>query len=123
MTRAPSTPSDVGRRAEEAAALFLQERGLRPFRRNYRCRGGEIDLIMRDGAVLVFVEVRYRRDRRFGGAATSIDGRKQARLIHAARYFLLQYGGDPPCRFDVVAVESTGGRLQFEWLKNAIEAT
>jgi putative endonuclease len=123
MTRARSTPSDIGQRAEEAAQTFLQERGLRPFRRNYRCRGGEVDLIMHDGAVLVFVEVRYRHDRRFGGAAASIDRRKQARLIHAARWFLLEHGGDPPCRIDVVAVETAADGLQFEWFKNAIEAT
>jgi putative endonuclease len=89
--------------------------------RNLRCRAGEIDLVARDGPVLVFVEVRQRRDRRYGGAAASVNRAKQARLIRAARYFLpvlsrAHFAGvQPPCRFDVVSIED--GRI--DWIRDA----
>ncbi|TCJ16078.1 YraN family protein [Parasulfuritortus cantonensis] len=105
----------AGKAAEDAAADYLLRQGLRPVARNWRCRGGEIDLIMRDGDVLVFVEVRARKDARFGGAAASITATKQARLLHAARLYLAGLGAPPPCRFDAVLFE--GDRLV--WLKDA----
>lgn len=86
--------------------------------RNYRCKGGEIDLIMRAAdQTLVFVEVRARRGRAFGGAAASVTTAKQRRLLIAAAQYLLTLDCTPPCRFDVVAME--GGRL--EWLQNAFD--
>lgn len=108
-----------GKAAEEAASAYLQDRGLRLLARNWRCKGGEIDLIMRDGAILVFVEVRYRKDGRFGGAAASITAAKQARLLHAARLYLAGLPSPPPCRFDAVLFE--GERLA--WLKDAFGET
>lgn len=104
-----------GKAAEEEAAAYLQKQGLRLIERNWRCRGGEIDLVMRDGAMLVFVEVRQRRDARYGGAAASITAAKQARLLHAARLYLAAQAGPPPCRFDAVLIEA--GRLT--WLRDA----
>lgn len=86
--------------------------------RNWRCKGGEIDLVMRDGATLVFVEVRARGSMGYGGAAASITAAKQARVILAARHYLAAKGLDVPCRFDAVLVQ--GGRL--EWLRGAFEA-
>jgi len=89
--------------------------------RNYRTPhrgGGEIDLVMRDNGTLVFVEVRKRASRGFGGAAASVGGVKQRRIVFAARHYLMRLREPPPCRFDVVGVE--GDRI--EWLKAAFDA-
>lgn len=102
-----------GVEAEQAAADYLAACGLRLVARNYRCRGGEIDLIMRDGGSLVFVEVRERTNADFGGAAASITAGKQARIHLAAQHYLSRHSLDLPCRFDAVLVQ--GGRL--EWLR------
>lgn len=116
---------DIGRDAERAAAEFLQARGLRPVARNFRCRGGEVDLVMRHGEHLVFVEVRYRRSERFGNAAESVVASKRRRLLHAAEYYLLREhrtGNPPPVRFDVVAVRPQQGGLHLEWIVDAFRA-
>ena len=73
---------------------------------------------MRDGATLVFVEVRKRTSRNFGGAAASVGGVKQRRIVFAARYYLMRMPSPPPCRFDVVGVEAGG----IEWLQAAFDA-
>lgn len=109
---------ELGAAAEERAAIHLGKRGLTPVARNWRVRGGEIDLIMRDGAVLVFVEVRARAGAAYGGAAASITATKRARLLHAARAYLATLGREPACRFDVVLEQ--GGELV--WLKDAFQA-
>lgn len=108
----------IGSQAEEDALQFLLGSGLNLLERNYRCRFGEIDLIMLDGSELVFVEVRKRKNMDFGGAAQSVSHAKQSRLIKTAKHFLMKYRQVPPCRFDVIAIE--GDRCQ--WLKNVIEA-
>jgi putative endonuclease len=110
---------EAGRRAEDAVLAYLQERGLRLVERNYRCRQGEIDLTMRDGSTLVFVEVRYRADSRRGGALASVDARKQAKLIAAARHYLAARRVDSVVRFDAAAVEPAGGSLSIRWIKDA----
>jgi putative endonuclease len=99
---------------------FLQAEGLELIRRNYRCRRGEIDLIMRDGGVLVFIEVRYRRSSHFGSAAESITATKQQRISTAASHYLQQSAGavDMPCRFDVVAV-TVAEYKSLDWIKDA----
>lgn len=100
------------------AAAFLQSHGLELLETNYRCRFGEIDLIMRDGAETVFVEVRMRRHADFGGAAASITPGKQRRLRAAALHYLAIHG-ERPCRFDaILATAPEGGTL--EWIRNAI---
>ncbi|UHD18906.1 YraN family protein [Thiocapsa bogorovii] len=96
--------------------MYLKRRHLQPIARNHRCRFGEIDLVMRDGETLVFVEVRYRRSDRFGSPAETVDRRKQQRLTAAASHYLQAHPTVLPCRFDVVAV-SGGDRI--EWIKNA----
>lgn len=93
---------------------MLVARGLRIVERNFRVRGGEIDIVCRDGATTVFVEVRLRTRGDFGGAAASITPAKQARLILAARHWLARHG-ESPCRFD--AVLSDGEKL--EWIRDA----
>ena len=89
--------------------------------RNYRCRRGEIDLVMRDADALVFVEVRRRRSRGFGGGLDSVDARKRARLVAAAEHYLVMHrvGDDCPCRFDVVAIDGPPGRTTLEWVRDA----
>lgn len=104
-----------GAAAEARAATYLMQQGLQLITRNFRCRGGEIDLIMRDGSSLVFVEVRARARADFGGAAASITATKQARIILAARHYLMQNRIDSPCRFDAVLIQA--GQLQ--WLRAA----
>lgn len=108
----------AGQAAERAAEEYLLTRGLDLVERNWRCKGGEIDLVMRDGAILVFVEVRARTGMGFGGAAASITAGKRARVITAARLYLATKGVDAPCRFDAVLLQD--GRM--EWLKGAFEA-
>jgi len=110
-----------GAQAEQWAAQHLRQQGLKPVAENYRGRFGEIDLIMRDGAALVFVEVRLRRNADFGGAAASIDTRKQQRLIRTAQQYLAGLAHIPPCRFDAVLMDDTQG-ANVQWLKNAFEA-
>ena len=82
------------------------------------CRFGEIDLIMRDGATLVFVEVRMRGSEAFGGAATSITPAKQAKLLRTARHYLSQLNSEPACRFDALLLSGTDGQ-ELEWIKDA----
>ena len=101
----PTRAQAAGGAGEEQAARFLARKGLTLVARNYRTRLGEIDLIARDGATLVFVEVRLRKDARFGGAVESITARKRARIAAAARQYLMRIPRVPPCRFDVVCIE------------------
>ncbi|ADE13660.1 protein of unknown function UPF0102 [Nitrosococcus halophilus Nc 4] len=119
MTR--SSRHDQGQQAEQLACHYLQTQGLRLAQRNYRCRLGEIDLVMEDGEHLVFVEVRCRRKGRFGSAIDSITPTKQARLIAAAQHYLQQAGGthNKPCRFDVVGITPLQGSNDIVWLQDA----
>ena len=105
-----------GQAWELVACKYLEQHGLTLVELNFTCKGGEIDLVMRDGASLVFVEVRQRADRIHGGAAASITPAKQARLTIAAQVYLMRYRAPPPCRFDVVAIDGN----QLDWLRNAI---
>jgi putative endonuclease len=108
-----------GAEAEQRSADYLASQGLRLLARNWRCRGGEIDLIMMDGRTLVFVEVRARSSMKFGGAGASITHSKQARIILAARHYLATHDIDAPCRFDAVLLQGN----QLEWLKSAFDLT
>ncbi|VVE54235.1 YraN family protein [Pandoraea iniqua] len=112
--------NQLGESFEARAQAMLERRGWRLVARNYRCRGGEIDLIMRDRAgVLVFVEVRARRRTDFGGAAASITAAKRRRLTLAARHYLLRRPAGR-CRFDVVAFD--GHPAVVSWLPDAFRA-
>ncbi|HUU73915.1 MAG TPA: YraN family protein [Burkholderiales bacterium] len=105
-----------GLEAEELAFEYLRSQGLTAVERNYRCRLGEIDLIMRDGETLVFVEVRMRASSNFGGALESIDARKQRKLLSAARHYIGALGKIPNCRFDAVLLN---GDNHIDWIPNA----
>lgn len=124
MTPAPTTKAR-GDAAEDAALGHLQRQGLKLVQRNFKTPGrggGEIDLIMREpGGTLVFVEVRQRTSQRQGGAAASITPVKQRRIVLAARHFLLRLGSQPPCRFDVVLIDGSGG--QIDWLRAAFDTS
>ena len=106
-----------GVEAEAMAAAFLEAKGLRVIERNYRCRLGEIDLVAREGATTVFVEVRQRASSAFGGAAASITAAKRQRLLRAARHYLSRLGTLPECRFDALLIEGDPPRI--EWIRNA----
>ena len=88
---------------------------------NYRCRLGEIDLILWDRDTLVFAEVRLRKNSRFGGAAASITGQKQLKLQRAAAHYLQHLGKTPPCRFDAVLLDGLG-EANLEWIQGAFSA-
>jgi putative endonuclease len=105
-----------GSAAEQLASEYLQRNGLRLIESNFRCRFGEIDLIMHDGATLVFVEVRLRSSQNFGGAAASVTSAKQGRITRAAQIYLQQQSREMACRFDVVLLD---GERNIEWIKNA----
>lgn len=103
--------------AEQVAAVFLQQKGLKLLEKNFRCKYGEIDLIMQDGKTLVFVEVRLRSNTRFGGAAMSINQSKQQKLSRTAEIYL-QTHGNAACRFDAILMQSADINT-VEWIQNA----
>jgi putative endonuclease len=116
MRRPAETSVAVGEAKEAFACRYLEERGLSLVARNYRCRGGELDLVMRDGDCLAFVEVRFRRNQAFGAPAETVTRAKQRRILNAARHYLQRYPTPLDCRFDVLAITGASG---VEWFKNA----
>ncbi|HRN82934.1 MAG TPA: YraN family protein [Nitrosomonas europaea] len=115
-----ASTGNKGSDAEQRAATFLQQQKLTLLERNYRCRFGEIDLVMREGDTIVFIEVRMRSSDRFGGATASITAAKQLKLTRAARHYLAEYEGDFPCRFDAVLI-SGEQENDIEWIQNAFD--
>jgi putative endonuclease len=125
------TGLETGKRVESVALKYLRNAGLTLIKRNYRCRLGEIDLIMNDGDLLIFAEVRYRKSNRFGSGAESVDYRKRRKLILTARHFLASHHryGEPDCRFDVISVspspskaQSEDSDMRIEWFRDAFQA-
>ncbi len=116
---------NTGDAAERIAEQHLVQRGLQLAARNYRCRHGEIDLIMYHGETLVFIEVRMRKAMAgkidFGGALASIHHKKQAKIILTAQHYLAAFKYPPPCRFDVVLLNGLNA-TDVEWLQSAFEA-
>ena len=110
-----------GRAAEHRAAAHLSAQGLQILTRNYRVAGGEIDLIARHGAELVFVEVRSRRSTAFGSAAESVTPTKRRRILLAAQHYLMSLNQrtPPPCRFDIVSITGAVDAGHLDWLRNA----
>lgn len=117
------TARKVGADAETLAVTYLEKKGLTLLTRNYHCRRGEIDLIMRDGNFLVFLEVRYRKNNHYGSAAESVTRQKQHRLLTTASYYLQneKCNADTACRFDVISI-SGQQNLQIDWIKDAFQA-
>lgn len=126
----------TGQENEQRAEQFLKQQGLKLVERNYRCKLGEIDLIMRDGKSLVFVEVRFRKSAHYGSASESVNYFKQQKLIKAAQHYLLSLNtaSEPMCRFDVVAITQTATKTNqrqtltnveqkpIEWIADAFSA-
>jgi len=117
-------PHARGRAAEDMALRYLEQHGLQLVTRNFRCTRGEIDLIMRQGENLVFVEVRARRNDSFGSGADSVGTRKQAKLNAAASIYLQQHASQAncPCRFDVIAISFASDPPQLDWIPDAFGA-
>ncbi|MCW8890706.1 MAG: YraN family protein [Sedimenticola sp.] len=114
-------PGKKGHDAESQAQRYLEQRGLRSLERNYRCKLGEIDIIMQQQDTLVFVEVRYRKQRAFGSAAESVTTTKQRKLIRAAQHYLQTHRlYDCPCRFDVLAIHGEKSE-EIDWIPNAFQ--
>lgn len=113
--------NSAGDMAERLAERYLEDAGLKRVARNFRCRMGEIDLIMQDGTCLVFVEVRLRKHQEFGGAAASIHRRKQQRIVKAAQHYLATLARMPPCRFDVVLLDALDA-TRIDWIRSAFDA-
>jgi putative endonuclease len=105
-----------GESAEEQAHNFLITKGLKPVSRNFRCKQGELDLIMTDKRTLVIIEVRFRKTDKYGSAVESITRAKQARIIAATHVYLATNKTDCPIRFDVVAMSGNGN---IDWIQNA----
>jgi putative endonuclease len=115
----PTPRGRSGAQAEALAADFLAARGLAIVARNWRRRVGEIDLVARDGEVLVFVEVRLRRRSDYGGAAASITAVKRARMVAAANLYLAGLRRAPPCRFDAILLDALDPE-RIEWLQDVV---
>lgn len=114
-----STSVAIGKEQENIACAFLEKQGLTLLKRNFRCALGEIDLIMEDHQDLVFVEVRYRKSAAYGHPLDTIDQRKQNRLKRTAEVFLQSHRSDQDCRFDIIAISSSG-KDGIDWIQDAI---
>lgn len=113
----------LGKHGEDLACLELERRGYAIVARRYRCRGGEIDIIARDGETIVFVEVKTREDLAFGGGADAVTAFKRRRIVHIAEDYLARHHyGDCRCRFDVVSIAFADGAPVFELYQNAFDA-
>ena len=120
-TRTKTDRRARGDAVETAALAHLQVHGMQLLARNVQARGGELDLVMLDGNVVVFVEVRYRASAAFGGGIASVDARKRRKLVHAAQVFLMQHPryAQAACRFDVVDASGDPSAPHLQWLRDA----
>ncbi|MEC8916085.1 YraN family protein [Salinicola sp. LHM] len=119
---APVSRRQLGQQIEQAAARWLATQGLTLVASNQHAKGGEIDLVMRDGEHLVFVEVRHRQRSDYGSPLETITPAKQRRIIKAARFYLHAQQLSCPCRFDVVGVTGSPPLLEFDWIRSAFDA-
>jgi putative endonuclease len=125
MTSKAHAGAHDGKYAEDLAANYLAAHGLELVARNVRCKAGEIDLVCRDGTVLVFIEVRQRSRADFGGALASVAARKRGKLVRAARFLLHIHPAwrRSIVRFDVIGVQGNPcGRHEIAWIKDAFRA-
>ncbi|MDR3492046.1 MAG: YraN family protein [Gammaproteobacteria bacterium] len=118
------TSIQIGQQAEDEACNYLQKQGYSLLERNYRCKMGEIDLIMKDNTCIVFVEVRLRNNPRCGNALDSVDLRKQKKLTLTATHYLCQkkWFDKVNCRFDVIGISYSQMKASLQWIKNAFSA-
>ena len=111
----------IGEATEATALQFLLRHGLSLITKNYRCQYGQIDLIMRDGNTLVFIDVRNRQYVQFGGSASSITAKKQKKIMNTALHFLQHHQTDAASRFDVIAMSPSETKIPYtiDWIQNA----
>ena len=116
--------NETGQRAEDSACDYLKIQGLSLVERNYCCPRGEIDLIMKDNGTTIFIEVRFRRNTRYGSGAESVDQRKQKKLLAAAAHYLQKNpkAARGPCRFDVISLTANNGEQQLDWIPDAFQS-
>lgn len=120
MSNKPRPPHLVcGDRSEQLACNYLLKQGLHLIEKNFHCRHGELDLIMKDKNILVIIEVRYRKSNKYGGAVESISKKKQSRIIATTQYYLSHNKVDSLIRFDAVTMSNNS---DINWIKNAFEA-
>jgi len=113
-------PGMLGSRGEKLALNFLKKQRFTLLEKNYHCRFGEIDLIMMDQSYLVFIEVRYRKSKEYGGALESIDQSKQDKLRRSAEFYLSNSNNrNTPCRFDILCLDGELNNPNYQWIKNA----
>jgi len=113
---------DKGQTSESFALQYLVDNGLQYLAKNYRNRQGEIDIILLEGNIYVFVEVKYRKNNQFGGAISAVTYKKTQKIKQCAKFYLQQEGlneYNTPCRFDIIALEGDINKPQITWLKNA----
>lgn len=115
--------TDRGQLTEQACCDYLQQQGLRLVEQNYRTRGGEIDLIMREGDTWVFVEVRFRKNARYGSAVESVTAAKQQRILRTVEHYCQQHGITQAVRIDIVGMQyDHRQQYRFDWIQNALMA-
>ena len=122
MTTNARTARTRGAAIEQVAAQWLQQQGLSLITQNHYVKGGELDLVMQDGDILVFIEVKHRTTTRYGHPLETVTKQKQQRLVRAARLYIARYGLSSPCRFDILAIMGKPPNLEFDWVKAAFDA-
>ncbi len=124
MTKTSKPANAAGRIAEDIAANYLAKQGLKLITRNFHSRFGEIDLIALQQDILVFIEVRYRKNERYLAVVETIDARKCRKLVATSEYYLLKHNAyqDYQCRYDVIAITGELDKPLIEWIKNAFQA-
>lgn len=132
--RSTSPTHQVGQKAEEAALSFLQQKDFQLIAQNYHCSMGELDLVVVQDHLLVFVEVRQRKPSVFGNAAASVTPSKQRKIIKTSAFFLQSFPEFElfDCRFDVIAIDSRGSNkstesghenMMIDWIEGAFDAS
>ena len=113
----------LGKTGEDLACAELEKRGYAIIARRYRRRGGEIDIVARDGPTVVFVEVKARDGRAFGEAVEAVTAFKRRRIVQLAIDYMTRHRlANRPCRFDVVSIHFDSGRPEIEVFQNAFDA-
>jgi len=114
----------LGSWVEKLALEYLEKQGAALIVQNFRCRSGEIDLIMKSHNTVLFIEVRFRKNPRFGTALESVHWQKRQKIIKTAGFFLRKFPNfyHLPCRFDILAARLSSGEVCFEWVQNAFPA-
>lgn len=122
MTNNARTARSRGAAIEQIAAQWLQQRGLKLVACNHYVKGGELDLVMYDQDILVFIEVKHRVTTRYGHPLETVDAQKRQRLIRAATLYIAQHAVVCPCRFDILAITGKPPALEYHWEKAAFDA-